>query len=64
MPGDPCQPFLGTSPYPFAEPNPAYFNRADAIIRLAAAHGATVFLDPAETGGRLGDIDQAGTHCP
>jgi hypothetical protein len=55
------KPFLGTSPDPFADPNPAYFNRADAIIRLAAAHGITVFLDPAETGGWLSDIDQAGT---
>jgi hypothetical protein len=39
------KPFLGTSPDPFADPNPAYFNRADAIIKLAVAHGITVFLD-------------------
>jgi len=34
-------------------PNPAYFARADAMIRLAAAHHIAVFLDPIETGGWL-----------
>jgi hypothetical protein len=32
-------------------PNPEYFARADAIIRLAAKAGMVVFLDPIETGG-------------
>jgi hypothetical protein len=34
-------------------PNPAYFARADDMIRLAAQNGLTVFLDPAETAGWL-----------
>ncbi len=37
-----------------ATPNEAYFRRADAIVRLAAKHELTVFLDPIETGGSLG----------
>lgn len=35
-------------------PNPAYFKRADAMIRLAGRHHIVVFLDPIETGGWLG----------
>jgi hypothetical protein len=57
---DGIKPFHGTASNPFANPNPAYFNRAAAMIRLARAHGITVILDPAETGGWLSDIDQAG----
>ena len=34
-------------------PNPAYFNRAAAILRLAQRAGMAVFLDPIETGGWL-----------
>jgi hypothetical protein len=34
-------------------PNPAYFARADALVRLAAEHRLAVFLDPIETGGWL-----------
>jgi hypothetical protein len=34
-------------------PNPAYFARADAILRLAARAGIAVFLDPIETGSWL-----------
>ncbi|HXT34786.1 MAG TPA: DUF4038 domain-containing protein, partial [Chloroflexota bacterium] len=37
-------------------PNPAYFQRVDDLIRLAAQYGLTVFLDPAETGGWLGTL--------
>ncbi|MGO8958213.1 MAG: DUF4038 domain-containing protein [Streptosporangiaceae bacterium] len=59
---DGIKPFRGTSPDPFANPNPAYFRRAAAMIKLAAAHGITVFLDPAETGGWLSEIDQAGAR--
>ena len=59
---DGIKPFNGTGSNPFANPNPAYFKRADNMIRLAAAHGITVFLDPAETGGWIGEIDQAGTR--
>ena len=49
---DGIKPF--TTPGDLATPNPAYFARADAIIRLAAKAGMTVFLDPIETGGWLG----------
>jgi hypothetical protein len=59
---DGIKPFNGTSSNPFANPNPAYFKWADAMIRLAAAHGITVFLDPAETGGWLSEIDRAGAR--
>ena len=34
-------------------PNPKYFARADAMLRLAARSGMIVFLDPIETGGWL-----------
>ena len=34
-------------------PNPAYFSRAAAILRLARRAGMAVFLDPIETGGWL-----------
>jgi chitodextrinase len=34
-------------------PNEEYFSRADDMIRLAAAYGLTVLLDPIETGGWL-----------
>lgn len=59
---DGIKPFNGTNSNPFANPNPAYFKRADDMIKLAAAHGITVFLDPAETGGFLNEIDQAGAR--
>jgi hypothetical protein len=36
-----------------ASPNPAYFARVDAMMRLAAQHRLAVFLDPIETGGWL-----------
>jgi hypothetical protein len=47
-----------------ATPNEAYFQRADAIINLAAQHGILVILDPIETGGWLpvlrdNGVDQA-----
>jgi Protein of unknown function (DUF4038)/Putative collagen-binding domain of a collagenase len=42
-------------------PNPAYFARADAMIRLAAKHHLAVFLDPIETGGWLGVLRRNGT---
>ena len=50
--------FDGIAPFTtrgdLSTPNPAYFRRADAIIRLAAKDGMVVFLDPIETGGWLG----------
>ena len=42
-----------TKPDDLSTPNPAYFARADAMIRLAAKHHLAVFLDPIETGGWL-----------
>ena len=42
-----------TRPRDLSTPNPAYFARADAMIRLAAKHKLEVFLDPIETGGWL-----------
>jgi hypothetical protein len=44
---------LGAGSYNLADPNPAYFARADDMLRLAAQHGIVVFLDPIETGGWL-----------
>jgi Protein of unknown function (DUF4038)/Putative collagen-binding domain of a collagenase len=45
-----------STPGDLANPNEAYFRRADAVIRLAAKHGLTVLLDPIETGGWLGTL--------
>ena len=42
-----------TRPGDLSTPNPAYFNRAAAILRLAQRAGMAVFLDPIETGGWL-----------
>ncbi len=42
-----------TTPGDLSTPDPAYFARADAIIRLAARAGIAVFLNPIETGGWL-----------
>ena len=49
---DGIKPF--TVPGDLSTPNPAYFSRADTIIRLAARAGIVVFLDPIETGSWLG----------
>jgi Protein of unknown function (DUF4038)/Putative collagen-binding domain of a collagenase len=48
---DGIAPFI--RPGNLATPNPVYFARADAMIRLAAKHHLAVFLDPIETGGWL-----------
>ena len=56
---DGIEPFNGPNSNPFANPNPVYFQRANEIIKLAADHGITVFLDPAETGGWISEIDAA-----
>src|SRR5262245_19460169 len=42
-----------TTPGDLSTPNPAYFERVDALLRLAARAGMVVFLDPIETGGWL-----------
>jgi len=60
--------FDGVAPFTTANdlstPNPAYFERADGIINLAAANGMVVILDPIETNGwlrtlRANGIDKA-----
>jgi hypothetical protein len=45
-----------TIPGDLSTPNPAYFRRADDMIRLAAAHGMVVILDPIETIGWLNTL--------
>jgi hypothetical protein len=60
---DGIRPFTsGTSPssYDLSTPNPAYFQRVDDIIGLAARHGLLVVLDPIETGGWLGTLQANG----
>ncbi len=42
-------------------PNPAFFQRVDDMVNLAANHGITVFFDLSETGGWMSQIDQNGT---
>jgi Protein of unknown function (DUF4038)/Putative collagen-binding domain of a collagenase len=53
----------GSSPsnYDLSTPNPAYFSRLDALVATAAADGLVVFLDPIETGGWLGTLENNGT---
>jgi Protein of unknown function (DUF4038)/Putative collagen-binding domain of a collagenase len=56
--------FDGIAPFTrsgnLATPNPAYFARADGMVRLAAQHGLAVFLDPIETGGWLNVLRRNG----
>jgi chitodextrinase len=49
-----------TTPGNLATPNPAYFQRVDDMINLAAQYGITVFLDPIETGGWLNTLESNG----
>ncbi len=49
------------APGNLSTPNPAYFARADAMIRLAGEHHLAVFLDPIETGGWLDVLRRNGT---
>ena len=39
-----------TTPGDLSTPNPEYFARVDAMVKLAAAHGISLLLEPAETG--------------
>jgi hypothetical protein len=41
-------------------PNEKYFERVDAVIRIAGRYGMNVFLDPIETGGWLGVLQSNG----
>jgi hypothetical protein len=55
---DGIEPF--TIPGDLSTPNPAYFERVDSMIRLAAREGFVLFLDPIETGGWLGVLRDNG----
>jgi Protein of unknown function (DUF4038)/Putative collagen-binding domain of a collagenase len=56
---DHIQPFL--KPNDLSTPNPRYFARVNAMIRLAGKYGMVVFLDPIETGGWLGTLQANGS---
>jgi hypothetical protein len=47
-----------TTPGDISTPNRAYFERADDMLKIAAAHGMTIMLDVLETSGWL-DISRA-----
>ncbi len=49
-----------TTPGDLSTPNPAYFDRAAAIIDVAAENGMVVLLDPIETIGWLGVLQANG----
>lgn len=55
---DGMQPF--TTPGDLSTPNPTYFDRAAKMLKAAAANGMVVLLDPIETGGWLGVLDDNG----
>jgi hypothetical protein len=55
---DHIKPFLKAND--LSTPNPQYFARVDAMIRLAGRYGMVVFLDPIETGGWLGTLQANG----
>jgi hypothetical protein len=52
----------GTDPstYDLSTPNPAYFAELDALVSLAATDHLAVLLDPIETGGWLGTLENNG----
>ncbi len=52
-----------TTPGDLATPNPAYFARAESMVKLAAQHHLEVFLDPIETGGWLDVLEQNGVSA-
>jgi hypothetical protein len=47
-------------PGDLSTPNASYFNRVDAMLRLANRYGMAVFLDPIETGGWLTTLQANG----
>jgi hypothetical protein len=53
----------GSSPsnYDLSTLNSAYFSELDSLINAAAADNLAVFLDPIETGGWLGTLENNGT---
>jgi hypothetical protein len=54
---DGIKPFLNDD---LATPNPDYFARMDTMVQLAARHGITLLLDPAETGSFLDLLKDGG----
>lgn len=60
------QTYTGTPPFTrpgdVSSPNPVYFQKVDTVLHLAAEHGITVFLDPAETGGWLNFLESNGVR--
>ncbi|HEX4862073.1 MAG TPA: DUF4038 domain-containing protein [Rhizomicrobium sp.] len=56
--------FDGIAPFTtqgdLSTPNPAYFDRAEAMLQAAAAKNMVVLLDPIETGGWLSVLDDNG----
>jgi hypothetical protein len=52
-------PFFG---HDLSMPNPAYFERLDTMLKLAAEHGVTFFLTPAETSGWLDALRTGGAE--
>jgi hypothetical protein len=55
---DHIPPFLESND--LSTPNPGYFSRVDAMVRLAGQYGMVVFLDPIETGGWLETLEANG----
>ncbi len=52
----------GSSPanYDLSTPNPTYFAELDSMISLAGSYGLEVILDPIETGGWMGTLENNG----
>jgi Protein of unknown function (DUF4038)/Putative collagen-binding domain of a collagenase len=57
---DGVAPFLATGD--ISKPNPVYFQRTDDIVKLAAANGMVVLLDPIETSSWLPILRAAGAE--
>ncbi len=49
-----------TTPGDLSTPNPAYFQRVDDMINLAAKHNITVFLDPIDLSGWISVLENNG----
>jgi hypothetical protein len=50
-----------TTPGDISTPNPAYFQRVDDMVNLAASYGLCVFLDPIENYGWEATFERSGT---
>ena len=50
----------GPADYDLSTPNPAYFQRVDDMLAIAASHGIVVLLDPIETGSWLATLQANG----